>query len=222
LRYLELPYSVVAALSALSALADFIGMRMWGGLSDRTGNKPVIVIAAVCAAPVPLLMLPVTGAWSSTLLLLPIVYAGGGFFLAGYNLCTANILFNLAPRERDSFFFAWWAALTGIASGTAALIGGFLANWAASRTIAAGTFSMEGLKLVFLLSGVLRFAALLVLRGLREPGSMRTTHALHSILPWRGNLDGQLNIPVQAPVDEHPGIDEAEYWPLFGRREKKV
>lgn len=224
LKHLALPYSLVALFAALGAVTDFIGMRTWGAVSDRTGNKPVIVIAAICAAPIPLLMLPVNYSAFSILLLLPLVYIGGGFFLAGYNLCAANILFRIAPRERDAIFFAWWAALTGAASGCGAISGGLLANWAGSRIFDLGLFSIDGLKIVFLLSGLFRFFAILVLRGLREPGSARTTHALHAMLSWRSDSDGVLNLPVRVDFPEAHRKQEDKFWPLFrrGRRKKSL
>jgi len=220
LRNLSLPYSYAASFAVLSALADFIGMRIWGAVSDHTGNKPVITIAAMCAAPIPLLMLLVTGSTVSIFLILPVVYFAGGFFLAGYNLCAANILFRIAPRERDTIFFAWWAALTGIASGSGAISGGILAKWASARTFHLGFFSIEGLLTVFLFSGILRLMAVPFLRGLHEPGSARTAHALHAILSWRGDHDGVLNLPVRDEALAGRRAQKSDYWPLFRQKPK--
>ena len=211
LRDLSLPYSFVASYAVLAALADFVGMRTWGAFSDRTGNKPVIAIAAALAAPLPLLMLAANHSVWSIFLLLPFIYAAGGFFFAGYNLCAANILFNIAPRERDSIFFAWWAALTGVASGIGSVAGGVLAKWAAQNSVALGFFSIDGLKVVFLVSGVGRVLAVPLLRGLREPGSAHTRQALHAILPWRGFRDGMLNLPVKVSVSRPHKQQEAEF-----------
>jgi MFS family permease len=221
LRTLSLPYSYAAIFAVLGAVGDFIGMRLWGAVSDRAGNKPVIVLAAVCAAPIPLLMLPVSHSATSIFVILPLVYFTGGFFLAGYNLCTANILFRVAPRKRDTIFFAWWAALTGLASGCGAISGGLLTKWAGSLTFDAGMFSIDGLKAVFGLSALLRFMAIPLLRGLREPGSAKFSHTFRAILSWRGDRTGVLNLPVR---DERPGehgAQEKEFWPLFGRAKRK-
>jgi len=74
---------------------------------------------------------------------------------------------------------------------------------------------------VFLLSGLFRFLAILVLRGLREPGSSRTAHALNAMLSWRGGRDGVLNLPVRVDSLKEHREQEIEFWPLFGRRRKK-
>jgi MFS family permease len=217
LHTLSLPYSFAASFAVLAAVGDFIGMRVWGAVSDRAGNKPVIVLAAVCAAPVPLLMLPVVHSAASIFVLLPLVYFAGGFFLAGYNLCTANILFRLAPRKRDTIFFAWWAALTGLASGCGAIFGGVLTELADALRFDAGIFSLDGLKTVFAISGLFRFMAVPLLRGLREPGIARTSHALKAILSWRGDRTGVLNLPVRIERADERGAQENEFWPLFRR-----
>lgn len=222
LHELSLPYSFAAAYAVLAAVADFAGMRSWGALSDRIGNKPIIAIAAACAAPLPLLMLVADSSLLSVFLLLPFIYAAGGFFFAGYNLCAANILFNIAPRERDTIFFAWWAALTGLASGSGAVAGGLLAKWAAQRPMVTTLFSLDALKTVFLASGLLRLLAVPLLRGVREAGSTATSQALRAILPWRGLRNGMLNLPVGVSQPARPQDRETEFWPLFRRAQKWV
>lgn len=220
LRELSLPYSFAAAYAVLGALADFVGMRTWGAFSDRTGNKPVIVIAAACAAPVPLLMLMANHSVWSVFFLLPLIHAAGGFFFAGYNLCAANILFSIAPRERDTIFFAWWAALTGTAAGCGSVAGGLVASWAAQRPEALEMFSLDPLKTVFLVSGLLRVIAVPLLRGVREPGSAATAVALRAIVPWRGLRNGMLNLAVRVSLPASGQEQESEFWPLFGRKQK--
>ena len=45
LRDLGFGYGFIATLGMLSALADLVGMRLWGKLSDTTRNKPIIYFA---------------------------------------------------------------------------------------------------------------------------------------------------------------------------------
>jgi len=45
LRDLGYGYGFIATLGMLSALADLVGMRLWGKLSDTTRNKPIIYFA---------------------------------------------------------------------------------------------------------------------------------------------------------------------------------
>lgn len=225
---LGMSYSLTATFAIVTAVFDLIGMRVWGHVSDHIGNKPVMTIAAVAVTALPWLWL-FTGKNAFTfLLLVPLLHIVGGFFWAGYNLCSANILFRLAPRERNTIHFGAWAACNGLAACSSALLGGVFGNWASHHEIDLLIFSLAGLKAVFLISGVLRFIALLFLRPLKEPEGMRTLHAirvLRSIKSWALMMGDhsamQFFVPESnTPKSEQERAHEEVLWPLFGRKKR--
>lgn len=228
LTELGMSYSLTATFAIVTAVFDLIGMRVWGHVSDHIGNKPVMTIAAIAVTLLPWLWL-FTGKNAFTfLLLVPLLHSAGGFFWAGYNLCSANILFRLAPRERNSIYFGAWAACNGLAACSSALLGGALGNWASHHEIDLLIFPLAGLKAVFLMTGVLRLIALLFLRPLKEPEGMRTLQAirvLRSVKSWALMMGDHSALQFFVPESSAPKTGqnrahEEALWPLFSRKKR--
>ncbi|MCI0690459.1 MFS transporter [candidate division KSB1 bacterium] len=225
LTELGMSYALTAIYAVIAAVFDLVGMRVWGHVSDHTGNKPVITISAAAAATLPWIWLSTTSNAFSFYWLIPLLHIAGGFFWAGYNLCSTNIMFRLAPRDRNSIYFGAWAACNGLAACAGSLLGGVLGRWAAHHEIQLIFFSLAGLKTVFLLAGVLRVAAVFLLRPIREPQGMRTWQAirvLRDVKSWPLILSDHRvfvseNGSTQAAPERGP---EESLWPLFGRRKK--
>jgi MFS family permease len=213
-------YALTATYTVITAVFELLGMRVWGHVSDRTGNKPVITIAVVVVGAVPWLWLLTVKNSFSLHWLLPVLYALGGFSWAAYNLCSTNLMFRLAPRERNSIYFGAWAARNGLAACAGSLFGGVLGKWAAQHQLNFFLFSLTGLKIVFLSSGVLRLVAAWLLRPIEEVNGMHTRQALQlmrHVQNWRRMLKGNSASRSNGALPEH---SEAEkLWPLFGRRE---
>jgi MFS family permease len=208
-------YTLVATYTVIGALFELLGMRVWGHISDRTGNKPVITIAAVVFTVLPWVWLLTFKNAFNYYFMIPLLHAAGGFFWAGYNLCSTNLMFRLAARERNSIYFGAWAACNGLAACAGSLLGGALGRWSALHHINLLLFSMAGLKIVFLLTGALRFAALWFLRPIKETPGMRTRQALELLRHtrnWRMMLKENAASPTK--------LEEEKFWPLF--RRKKV
>ena len=95
LRDLGFSYGFVAVLGVLSALADLIGMRVWGKLSDKVKNKGIIQLASWIAVFLPF-------AWihakpDSVFLPIFLHIAGAGFW-AGINLCLIAKFLSAPPQ----------------------------------------------------------------------------------------------------------------------------
>jgi MFS family permease len=225
LTELGVSYALTAIYAVISAVFDLVGMRVWGHVSDHTGNKPVMTITATAAALLPWLWLSTTSTAFSFYWLMPLLHIAGGFFWAGYNLCSTNIMFRLAPRDRNSIYFGAWAACNGLAACAGSLFGGALGRWAAHHQIQLIFFSLAGLKAVFLLAGVLRLAAVFLLRPIREPQGMRTWQAirvLRNVKSWPLILsDHRVFVSENgSPSASSERIPEELLWPLFGRKKR--
>ncbi len=206
-------YVLVATYTVIGALFELLGMRVWGHISDRTGNKPVITIAAVIFTALPLVWLLTFKSAFSYYFMIPLLHAAGGFFWAGYNLCSTNLMFRLAARERNSIYFGGWAACNGLAACAGSLLGGALGGWAALHHIDLFIFSLTGLKIVFVLTGALRLAALLFLRPIKETPAMRTRQTLRLLRCGR-----DLWMMLKEDAASSANLAEEKFWPLFRRK----
>ncbi|MDZ7360537.1 MAG: MFS transporter [candidate division KSB1 bacterium] len=229
LTELGMSYSMAATFAVITALFDLIGMRVWGHVSDHIGNKPVITISAVAVTILPWLWLFTEKNDLSFYGLIPVLHIAGGFFWAGYNLCSVNILFRLSPQSRNSVYFGAWAACNGLAAGISSLLGGTLGRWAAHHQMDFVLFSWSGLKIVFFVTGALRLIAIFLLRPIQEPAGMRTLHAIRVLRSVKSRalmMDDhpalQFFIPEQNSPEDSPKNDDAMLWPIFGRRRKKA
>lgn len=213
LTELNVGYSLAAFYTVLHSIFEFLGMRVWGHVSDRTGNKPIVTIAAVVYGALPWVWLATFKNSFGLYVMIPVLHAAGGFFWAAYNLCSTNLMFRLAGRERNSIYFGASAACNGLAACAGSLLGGAVGRWAALHQLDLFLFSMAGLKIVFLLTGALRFAALIFLRPIKETPALRTRQALQllrNVRNWRMLLQESSASPANP--------EEEKFWPLFRRK----
>lgn len=166
LRNLDYSYGFVATLTALSAASDLVGMRLWGALSDRVRNKAVIRVCGIVAATLPLGWL----ALSRDSVLLPLLlYALGGGFWAGINLCTSNLLLRIAPRDMRPLYFSSYSVLAGLGSAAAPLLAGAFLKAADTASPDVWGLEISPIQAIFLASAALRILALVLLRRVTEP-----------------------------------------------------
>ncbi|MBO8141811.1 MAG: MFS transporter [Firmicutes bacterium] len=130
--------------TAANVAATVLGQRYWGLLSQRFGEKQVMLVSGAGACLLPLLWLAAPSAlWALA------VNGLGGFVWAGYNLANFNLLLSLAPAVRRTTFVAIYNTIIGLGAALGPLIGGYLAD-------------LAGIPVVLLISGVSRFFALWV------------------------------------------------------------
>lgn len=178
LQDLMLSYTVVGFFVSLTAFVDVVGMRFWGPFSDRVGNRPVMLLCSIFAAVVPFLWL-----WTSTgsvtlYLLLPTIHVLGGFFWAGMNLTSANILFRVTPKAHDTVYFSVYAAVSGLSAALAALVGGALIETLGDSPLDVWGLELSSIKIIFLISWLFRSAAIPLLRRVREPKGLPLVKAV--------------------------------------------
>lgn len=163
LRVLGLNFFEYTTLTGAMILAQIICFSFWGSLSDRVGNKTLLELSAVGIAVVPLLWL-----FSGNLIYLTILQLISGTAWAGFNLCSANFIFDaVSPKKR-----ARCVAYQGVVNGIFVICGSLLGGYFASRM-------SEGLPFhryfavpnsifldIFLISGCLRLLAAIALKYL--------------------------------------------------------
>ena len=138
----------------------------WGRLIDRVGLRPVLLANALCISAIPFLWL-----FARPGVLFPVwidAFAVGVFW-TGFNLVALNVPLSAAPARGRAAFIGVFGALTGVAMGSACLVGG-----AVAAALGGGERTVLGLTLatpqvMFLASGVLRVAALPLAMRMPDP-----------------------------------------------------
>lgn len=214
IQVLHFDYGFIAVLTVCSAFADMAGMWIWGHFSDRAGNKPVVVICGFFIGLIPLFWLLTHPALYGLHALVILLHLVSGFFWAGFNLCSVNMVFGMAPPQRNTGYFAYWSAFTGVAAGIGAILGGMLANIGA--TAGAAPAPME-FKTIFLLSGALRLASLMLLKIVPDPKSMKTIRVvriLRNVKSWSGLMGFNPILHYFLPK-KNRDTTTSPYWPLW-------
>jgi MFS family permease len=157
LRDLKFNYLTYVTVIGVATMANLIFLTFWGKRADRAGNISVLKVTSVLVPLVPLLWIG-----SHQLHYLIPVQILSGFAWAGFNLASANFLYDASAPEKRTQYIAVFNALNGCAVCLGALLGGYLASWLPP---------LRGYSLLtlFLVSGALRgVVAIHLLRHVSE------------------------------------------------------
>jgi MFS family permease len=136
--------AAVGALAAVSSVSLLAGQLLLGRVIDKRGD---IFIQIVTGLLIPLL--PIAWIFVTHPLHAALVNIAGGVIWAGYNLTSFNILLKLTPDEHRPEAVALYQTLVMAGSVVGPLVGGALAD-------------SFGYKIVFALSGIGRYLAMLL------------------------------------------------------------
>lgn len=176
---LGLDLNWVTLYTSLAAGANLIMLVLWGKLSDRLGNRPLLLLVGILVAVLPLLWLGGAGTNSVSLwVCLPLIHLLTGGTGAAIDLCNNNIQMEVAPAAHSSKYFAIAAAVAGVSGGLGITAGGFLVE----------LNQIGGLPGLFALSSVVRLIALLPLVFVREPRSQPVVQIMRNLLPFKPQL----------------------------------
>ena len=190
LKDLKMSYALLALVSIVNEIASILALPLWGKLSDRFGSKPVLSLTTLAASLLPIFWLATVS--RNFVLIIIVLQLYGGIFWSGLTLNSNNLLLKLSPRENRSVYLASFAAVTGLATAIAPLLGGFLAVRLRDTELAWRSFRIYDLHFIFLISGALRLISRAALKGIAEPkektvGRMiRTLGRLRTINVTRG------------------------------------
>ena len=177
LRSLGYNFVAVTGLALVSQLAYVGGLRGWGHLSDRFGNRPTLQIS------LGILVVSLLGwsiAWSNhgagLFALLLALHFLSGFAIGGVELTYANILLKSAPEANAPAYLAAMGLTRAFVGGVAAVVAG--AAWQVMGTEAILTlhplprveWSLRGFHFLTLASAVTGLLALLGLARVAEEG----------------------------------------------------
>ncbi|MCC6201608.1 MAG: MFS transporter [Gammaproteobacteria bacterium] len=172
LRDLHFSYFDYTVVLATSILVQFLTLRGWGRISDRLGNRVVMILTNLLLPTLPALWIVSHELW----FLLCIQILSGATW-SGFTLSTGNYLYDLRPQHSHfTTYAAVQSGLTATAVFFGAMAGGYLAV-VLPTTIELGRHTLRiqsPLLGVFALSGLLRLAvALWFLPRAEEPRVQR-------------------------------------------------
>jgi MFS family permease len=163
----------------LTTLAtQFFMLKYWGRVSDKHGNRLVMLICGAAIPVVPLLWLFSANFWY--ILFIQLV---SGLAWSGFNLTTANYLYDIRPHHTN---FATYAAVQAGLSAVLVFIGGLTGGYLASvAPLLASLLPFtpgSALFIVFVVSGIMRALVLLWFIPLAEEPTIRTRPQLLQII----------------------------------------
>ncbi len=174
-------YLQFTILNGVATIAGFSILKHWGNITDRFGNRRVLVFAGFLIPFVPLLWI-----FSTNFFYLLFIEIISGTIWAGFNIATANYVFDIVGQRMRMIYGAYYNGLTMLASFIGALLGSGLYAIVAS-------LHLHGIIFLFFASFVLRFIVTLLfltrLRELREVEGYAFFHEL-SVKPIQGFIHG--------------------------------
>ncbi|MBL9082937.1 MAG: MFS transporter [Planctomycetales bacterium] len=144
-----------------------------GPVSDRRGNRPVLVVCQLLVGTAPLFYLAATPAH-------PYVIYGAWVLwsaYAGINICLPNLTMRLAPRGDHTAHLAAYQALTSVFLTVGTLTGGWLFDRYVGRTWAVGPWALDRYSLSFLLAWITRTAGAAIVATVPETANSQAKNA---------------------------------------------
>lgn len=165
ISYLELSYlQITLYTQTIFSVFTILSVRFWGNMIDSYGNKPVMRICGIAVFLAPVLWCLTTPSFT---LMIPIIHMLAGIFWSGTELTAANLMMGLSPDKNRSFYIASFALVSSLVGSILAyLTGGLLMEltrgWILAMNIQLLGYPMNNYHMLFLLSGVIRLAAVLL------------------------------------------------------------
>jgi len=186
---LKINFSTITILGTFATFATLFMMKIWGSISDKLGNKPVIIVSGWFLILVPFLwIIAVPGKYYLPVLLAHVI---SGAFMAGAALSQFNILIKLSPQENRSVYLALFAAITGIVGATAPIVGGSLSSMLGNFSMTISNYTVSNLHVIFIISAVLQAVTIFFILKVKEPAASTPVAV---IMQLRNDLNPQTGI----------------------------
>jgi len=183
LRELRFTYGFVALLGMLAAVADMVGMRVWGRISDRVKNKAVIQVSSWIA-----IILPV--AWISARpesVVIPIILQiVGGWFWAGINLCTNNLLLKISQQENRASYISAFYIVGGLGSALGPIVAGYVLKSIGPLDLHLLSWHPFPIQVIFMASTLFRLMSFQLFKFVHEPEALTVGQMVRILRSVRG------------------------------------
>lgn len=180
LDVLKLPVWKTTLIWCTAGLGAAVVAPAFGRLADRHGHRPVLLLCMLFKPMIAGVFLFVTA--GNAFVVLSIAFFLDSMLNGGYTIAVNGYMLKMAPRVSRSMFIAALTALSGIAGGLGAILGGLILRH--SRDFSACVFGMDwtNYHVVFLLSFILRALCIPLAAAVREPTSSGTLVVLNALV----------------------------------------
>lgn len=164
ISYLKLSYlQITLYTQTIFSVFTILSVQFWGNMIDSYGNKPVMRICGTAVFLTPVLWCLTTPSFTW---IIPIIHMLAGSFWCGTELTAANLMMGLSPDKNRSFYIASFSLVSSLVGSILAyLTGGLLMELTRGHILAMNIqllgYPMNNYHMLFLLSGVIRLAAVL-------------------------------------------------------------
>ncbi|NQT22417.1 MAG: MFS transporter [Candidatus Omnitrophica bacterium] len=167
IQNLKISFATITVFTTLATLATVFAMNIWGPISDKLGNKPIIIVSGWFLIAVPFIwILPLPNSYYLPLLTAHML---SGAFMAGTTLSQFNMLVRLSSAEGRSAYLALFAAFTGITGAIAPIIGGSLLGFLKNFSFNIAGYDISNLQMLFILSSILQALTVFFILKVKEP-----------------------------------------------------
>jgi MFS family permease len=166
IKNIEFPYTLVGVYAVVGGTTGILFQLAWGWIIDRFGPKPVTIICFALVGVMPLLWLVATSTFR-----LPIWIDGvlNGVAWTGANLGLLNMVLGIGDNPvRKESYFAIFSVVVGLATFVASMVGGGVAQLLAGMRLHLLGRDFVNYHVLFLVTGILRFACLPLLVRVKE------------------------------------------------------
>ncbi len=161
LKKLQMSLFEVQLYGSFSTIASLLSYRFWGRFIDKYGNRTAMTICIIIGGFNPLLWLFMTAQshyiiWFEAL--------SSGFMWAGAGLVTTNFVLSVSPKGMAQVYSGIFGACNGLAMMLSILLAGFFFP----PKLHIGNLSLEPEQVLFGLTGLIRWTALIPLTFIVE------------------------------------------------------
>ena len=219
LRELNFSYPEYISITIASSLGSIAILSVWGRLSDKFGAVKIIIISGLMLSLIPLLWM-VSRNWYYLLL----VNAFAGASWAGFGLSSSNFVFEVVPRKKRSFAFAYYNIFIGAGIFLGSAIGGLIATFSSVK-ISGSVYIF-----IFLISGLARLLFTLIFTfKLREERRVESKPVweIASTELMKGFINDVFvfvhnTLPRKEAIEEALRVNKIEIWEKRQKLKKKI
>jgi MFS family permease len=154
--------------------------KLWGRLSDRHGEKPVIIANIIFKPMIAAVFLMITPA--TAFVVLSIAFLLDGAINGGLGVATTGLMMKLGPRQHRSMFSAYITGLSGLCGGVAAMLAGQYLHWTSDFAWTVAGREWHNYHLIFACSFFMRAGCIAYAFRLVEPDSGSATVVFNQMI----------------------------------------
>lgn len=183
LRDLGFTYFEFMVINLVPIIATFLSVSYWGEMADKYGNHRILTLTSLA---IPFFAL--TWMFIQEKYLLIFMQAIGGFVWAGFNLSTANFIFDAVQPKNVARIASYFNTLNNLSMVLGSLLSGFALSLFLSSSQATNLLPGPGgtIRLVFFVSFIFRMITILLFRkNFQEVRPVEKSPPAHYIMVYQ-------------------------------------